>query len=209
VELTVADTGSGMTPEVAARVFEPFFTTKERGKGTGLGLSSVYGTVKQAGGEITVHSVPGRGSSFTLLLPASAEEPQARVTAAEAPAPRGVGTILLVEDEPDLRTLVARILHEAGYTVLVADCGERALRDVVANETAIDLLLTDLVMTGMSGRELADTLAERWPALHILYMSGYPDEVIGRHGPLDAPLLPKPFTTRELLAQVAAALSRG
>ncbi len=205
VQVAVTDTGSGMDAQTRARLFEPFFTTKEKGKGTGLGLSTVYGIVKQSGGNIWVYSEPGRGTTFKIYLPrdASVTAPAVKPTAVHRPA-TGTETILLVEDEEALRKVARRALVEAGYTVLAAANGDEAIRACVEHVGDIQLLLTDVVMPGMSGKTLAQSLSKTQPALKILYMSGYTDNAIVRHGVLDAGthFLGKPFTAGELLRKV-------
>ncbi len=205
--LRVSDTGTGMPPEIAARIFEPFFTTKEAGKGTGLGLATVYGIVKQTGGTLSVSSAPGEGSVFELYFP------QTRAPIAAGPsvrsAPRGGSeTILLVEDESSVRDLTAEVLDRAGYRVLTARDGQRALEIAGANDGGIDLLLTDVVMPGISGRELADRLVMVHPATRVLFMSGYTDDAIVQHGVLNAgtEFLQKPFTGAALAARVRQVL---
>ncbi len=205
VSLSVHDDGSGMTPEVAAHVFEPFFTTKQRGKGTGLGLATVYGIVKQAGGSISLRSRPGEGSTFTVLLPAT-EEPLEEVAPAGTQAAKGGReTVLLVEDERNVRELTRRVLEQGGYSVLEACDAVEAL-EVAARHRGFDLLLTDVVMPGRSGKELAAELREGRPGLPVLFMSGYFDSVGSPEGP-DG-FVGKPFTRDELLGSVRSALSR-
>jgi CheY-like chemotaxis protein len=207
VQLTVTDSGTGMTQEVLERAFEPFFTTKPTGVGTGLGLATVYGIAKQAGGRASIYSELGRGTSIRVLLPATGE--RAATTApsenARASAPRG-GTILVVEDEPLIRAAAQRILAAAGYIVLQVGRPDEALEVMKDRNDPIDLLVTDMVMPGMSGRELAGRLRAHRPSLRVLYMTGYSEELVGRRGELDGPLLQKPFTREPLLAAVAAAL---
>ena len=212
VMMSVSDTGMGMTPEVRERAFEPFFTTKEKGKGTGLGLSTCYGIVKQSGGNIWIYSEPGRGTTIKIYLPrvdGSLEEPK---EPGEAPEIfKGTETILVVEDEMEVRKLVAQILKGQGYTVIEASGGEEALK--VARESTgrkIDLLLTDVVMPEMSGRELAETLPFRHPGLKILYMSGYTDNAIAHHGVLEEGInyIQKPFTLEALARKVREVLNR-
>jgi PAS domain S-box-containing protein len=174
VLLTVTDTGIGMTEEIRAQVFEPFFTTKEHGKGTGLGLSTVYGIVQQTGGHIEVESEPGKGACFRILLPGILPDgaPETPPFSAEA-MPRGTETILLVEDQEEVRVLAATVLRGLGYRVLEAEGAERALQ--LAAENSIDLLLTDVVMPGSSGRALAGTVKASYPGTKALFMSGYSD----------------------------------
>jgi two-component system cell cycle sensor histidine kinase/response regulator CckA len=210
VELAVSDTGIGMTSEVRSHLFEPFFTTKERGKGTGLGLSTVYGIVKQSGGDISVQAEPGKGSTFKILLPRLAGEVGAstspeRTTPA---APRGSETILLVEDDASLRALAERILRGYGYTVLVASAGQRALALVADYPRSIDLVLTDVVMPEMSGTTLVERLRPLRPTLRVLFMSGYTDDEVVRRGVLDrwAAFLQKPFTPDQLAFKVREVL---
>ncbi len=205
--LTVQDTGVGMPPEVAARIFEPFFTTKERGKGTGLGLATVYGLIQQAGGAISVRSRPGQGTTFYILLPASDEPLEEEGEGKRAPS-GGTETILVAEDEQAVLDLTRRILGGAGYRVLGARSGELALEQAESHrEGKIDLLLTDLVMPGLSGKQLAQKLSERDADTRVLFMSGYFDDAsfVLDEG---ASFLPKPFSRDELLASVRAALDQ-
>jgi CheY-like chemotaxis protein len=208
VRLDVADTGVGMEPQVLAHLFEPFFTTKPAGKGTGLGLSTVYGIVKQSGGYVWADTEPERGSRFVVLLPRVVDD-QGRAAGAEeaAPLPGRGATVLLVEDEDSVRSLTRRVLQRAGYRVLEAEDGERALSVAQAHEGGIDLLLTDVVMPGGGGRRLAERMAALRPSTRVLYMSGYPGDAMAEHG-LEAgvDLLPKPFTPESLLRRVADAL---
>ncbi len=205
VMLAVSDTGVGLSAEVQARLFEPFFTTKEPGKGTGLGLSTVYGIVKQHGGYIGVESVPGRGATFRVYLPRVAEAVEPLQTSAALGRPRrGSQTILLVEDEEDVRGLAREILQGYGYTVLEALDPAGALRIAEQHQGPIHLLLTDVVMPQMSGRQLAERLAPVRPEMKVLYVSGYTDEAIGHHGVLEAGilLLQKPFTPDAIAQKV-------
>lgn len=208
VQVSVTDTGMGMDAATQARIFEPFFTTKERGKGTGLGLSTVYGIVKQSGGGLLVQSAPGKGSTFTVLLPEIEAEQDVLHEESEEIGPGGSETILLVEDEPGVRTLVRDTLSIHGYNVLEARHGIEAL--LVANQHAgtIHLLLTDVVMPQMSGRELSDQLRRVRTDLAVLYMSGYTENAVVQHGVL-APgtaFLHKPFTPDELAKTVRGVL---
>jgi two-component system, cell cycle sensor histidine kinase and response regulator CckA len=215
VVLTVSDTGEGMDRETLGRIFEPFFTTKEMGKGTGLGLATVYGIVKQSGGFIFCDSAPGEGARFTLYFPradeapAGVDEPATEETRrAAAAAPRGgTETILLVEDEDAIRTFAAATLRGAGYTVSEAAGGSEALA-AVSSGFAPDLLLTDVVMPVMNGRDLARRLQEARPTARVLYMTGHAESGVVHQGILDAgvALLQKPFGTAELLARVRRTL---
>ncbi len=209
VLLAVSDNGSGMTPEVKARVFEPFYTTKGRSKGTGLGLSTVYGIVKQSGGHVEVYSELGQGTTFKIYFPRCDEETG---TPCEVPAKPAISggreTILLVEDEDQIREMAAEILRARGYEVLVAANGSDALEVVAGHAAPIDLLLTDVIMPGMNGRELAEQVAESRAGIKILYMSGYTDGAIFQNGVLDpdTPFLAKPFSMDQLLERVRATL---
>jgi PAS domain S-box-containing protein len=208
VVVTVSDDGVGMSEEIAAHCFEPFFTTKERGRGTGLGLAAVHAMVTQAGGRITVASAPGQGTTFTLTFPAAEGEPEAEAVEAEARHSAGGETVLLVEDEDELRRLAVHALEWRGYEVLEASSGAEALALARGLRRRPHLLLTDVVMPGMSGTELAAQLAERWPAMPILYVSGHLDEEAT--GPLEegADLLPKPFTPDLLAKRVRLAIDK-
>ncbi|MGE5414399.1 MAG: PAS domain S-box protein [Syntrophomonadaceae bacterium] len=212
VMLAVSDTGIGMDQELQARLFEPFFTTKEHGKGTGLGLSTTYGIVKQSGGSIWVYSEPGHGTTFKIYLP-RCEEPledlPSAVPAREA-AP-GTETILLVEDEPEVRRLVEKLLRLKGYRVLSAGSPADAVAIARRHEDPIHLLLTDVIMPGMNGRELARLLAEGRPAMRVLYMSGYADAAMNQHGilPPGTAFLSKPFTPEVLGRKIREVLDGG
>jgi CheY-like chemotaxis protein len=218
VMLAVSDTGTGMDAATKTRAFEPFFTTKPKGKGTGLGLATVYGIVKQSGGYIWVYSEPGQGTTLKTYLPrvdAPIEPPSA------APVPtgslRGSETILVVEDQEQVRKITSKMLEARGYHVLLAASGPEALRigsqweaGRLAERSAkdIDLLVTDVVMPGMSGREVALLLAPAHPRMKVLYVSGYPDESIALHGVLESGLafLQKPFTAEALARKVREVL---
>jgi nitrogen-specific signal transduction histidine kinase/CheY-like chemotaxis protein len=203
--LSVRDTGTGMSPEVQAHLFEPFFTTKGVGKGTGLGLATVYGIVKQHGGYIRIESAPGAGTVVRIYLARVAAVPDAAsAPAADAPAIAGSGTVLVVEDEHELRALATEVLGLAGYSVLSAGSPSAALEVARRHAGPIHLLLTDVVMPEMSGRDLADRLVQSRPGLKILYMSGYTDDAIVHHGVLDpgTALLQKPFTPDRLTRMV-------
>jgi signal transduction histidine kinase len=198
VRLVVKDTGCGMDEDTLERVFEPFFTTKEIGKGTGLGLSTVFGIVKQAGGEIHIESQPGKGTLFEIDFPRFGDEEEQAPVESGLSAPleeKGSGTILVVEDEDQIRAVFCEALQSVGYDVLEAPNGVSALQLARDHEGRIDLLLTDVVMPEMNGSVLAKELLSLRPDLKVLYTTGYPDEVVRRHGvdPKQVPLLQKPF----------------
>ncbi len=207
VLLAVSDTGVGMDRATRQRMFEPFFTTKEMGKGTGLGLSTVFGIVKQSGGSVWVYSEPGLGATFKIYLPRHAGDVERTAAPVPLVTARGSETILLVEDEPQVRGLAIAILNRAGYTVLPASSPTEAI-DLARRSEGIDLLLTDVVMPGMNGRELADRIRSERPGLRVLFMSGYTDDVILHHGVL-APgvaFLQKPLTPDSLTRKLRQAL---
>jgi two-component system, cell cycle sensor histidine kinase and response regulator CckA len=207
VMLAVSDTGKGIDKQSQARVFEPFFTTKGKGKGTGLGLSTVFGIVKQSGGSVWLYSEPGKGTTFKVFLP-SVDEPTALIQGLDSPLMvRGSETILLVEDDDQVRLATSGILRQSGYQVLEARSAGEALLQAEKNST-IDLLLTDVVMPQMSGPELAKRIAAHRPKMKVLCMSGYTDDSIVRHGVLDAAtsFLQKPITMASLTAKVREVL---
>ena len=208
VMLAVSDTGTGMTPETRARIFEPFFTTKEKGKGTGLGLSTVYGIVKQSGGYVWVYSELGRGTTFKIYLPRVDAAPDTLLPAREPSTVAGTETILLAEDDAVLRPLARGLLEKLGYTVLDAADAEEALEAARQYPEVIHLLLTDVVMPGASGRELARQLENPRPQIKVLYVSGYTDDAIVHHGMLEPGLnfLQKPFTPTALARKVREVL---
>lgn len=212
VMLAVSDTGCGMDAATRRRIFEPFFTTKDRAKGTGLGLATVYGTVKQVGGDIWVYSEPGRGTTLKMYFPAFAETSgDPTVTKPEPPLHEvGTGTILLVEDERAVRDLTVRMLQRIGYHVLVAASGSEAIEIAGNYPDPISILLTDVVMPNMSGRQVADQLMTTRPGLKVLYLSGYTDTTVIHHGVPETGMdfLPKPFSRDVLAKKIREILAR-
>ena len=211
VMLAVSDTGVGMTDDVRMHIFEPFFTTKEDGKGTGLGLATCYGIVKQVGGHIWVYSEIGHGTTFKVYLPrVYGEATNTLGRKKQVPAKGGSETILLIEDESLVRAITVQTLIERGYTVLEATGGEEALDLAAKHEGNIDLVLTDVVMPKMSGREIADELKLRYSDLKVLFMSGYTEDAVVHHGELEPGIafLPKPFTPDALSRKVRSILDR-
>jgi two-component system cell cycle sensor histidine kinase/response regulator CckA len=201
----VTDTGCGMDAATQARIFEPFFTTKEPGKGTGLGLSTVYGIVTQSGGAIVIESAVGQGTTFRIVLPAvdANEHVDAATAAVPVPRARAAETVLLVEDEQGVRALGKLALEEAGYRVIAAATPEEAIR-AAAKMERIDLILTDVIMPLMNGRDLAEWLVERHPAAKVLFMSGYTDDTLLAHGVAvrELAFIQKPFTPTTLVHRV-------
>ena len=205
VMVAVSDTGTGMDAATLSHIFEPFFTTKEKGKGTGLGLSTVYGIVKQAGGHIVPYSEPGQGTTMKIYFPRVESDHAAEGIAKAAEAiPRGVEGVLIVEDEPALRELTHSILSESGYTVFEASGLEEAIHIIRGNGAKVSLLLTDVVMPGTGGKELAKRLKALQPELRVMFMSGYADEVLAHNGNFSdgSVLIQKPFTKRALLTKI-------
>jgi signal transduction histidine kinase/ActR/RegA family two-component response regulator len=210
VRIAVSDTGHGMPPEVQEHIFEPFFTTKPQGRGTGLGLSTVFGIVKQFGGHIFVYSEPGQGTTVKIYLPRAEGAVTAEAAPRRVPATSGTETILVVEDEAGIRAIVRRVLEAQGYRVLQSANPKEALAEARQHREAIHLLLTDVVLPEMSGRQLAERLNADRPGLPVLYMSGYTDSAIVHQGRLDpsTEFLPKPFTPETLLRRVREVLDR-
>jgi CheY-like chemotaxis protein len=204
----VADTGCGIKPEVLPRIFEPFFTTKEVGKGTGLGLSTVNDIVKSNGGRIICDSAPEQGTTFRVYLPLCPRPLTAEPANGPAPVKRGQGHILLVEDDADLRAMFARILRATGYEVTDAPDAETALSLAAGLGGRLTALVTDMVMPGMNGQQLAAALEQTQPGLRVLYLSGYSDDVAFR-GPIksDVSFLQKPFSPQELCLKLQAVLA--
>jgi CheY-like chemotaxis protein len=213
VRLAASDNGRGMDKETIAHIFEPFFTTKTVGKGTGLGLATVYGIVKQNNGFINVYSEPGSGTTFTVYLPRHTCQlnGQPIIENLIKPLPGGNETILLVEDEPAILKLATSMLENQGYRVLSASTPVEAIRLACDNAGEINLLMTDVIMPGMNGRDLAKTLMSLYPQLTCLFMSGYTADVIGHHGVLDEGVhfIQKPFTILELATKVREVLDYG
>ncbi len=209
VQLAVSDTGVGMDAETMSHIFEPFFTTKEMGRGTGLGLSTVYGIVKQSGGYIWVYSEPGHGSTFKIYLPRVEGEHEHPAPALGENARRGSSTILLVEDDEAVRELATRILRQHGYAVLPASGGAEAELLCRRFEGKIHLLVSDVVMPGMSGAKLARRLRRQRPEIRVLFLSGYTDNAVQPHGILKSStaFLQKPFTAHALAEKVASVLA--
>ena len=208
VVLKVSDTGCGMEESVRLHMFEPFFTTKG-GQGTGLGLSTVYGIVKQTGGSIHVYSEPGNGTTFKMFFPKAQEKAEQLALPEETTElPRGTETLLVVEDDQNLRDITVRLLQDGGYQVVDAHNAEEALRIVAASEPGIDLVLTDVVMSGTSGAELVKKISQDKPNLRSVFMSGYTSDLVERQGLSikETGFLEKPFTRRSLLMKVYAAL---
>jgi CheY-like chemotaxis protein len=206
VRLSLSDTGHGMGEQVMSRLFEPFFTTKQRGEGTGLGLAVVYGLVRQNAGYVHVESAPGQGTSFSIYLPQADAAPE---RAREGPrgVRRGSETLLVVEDEDGVRSLLKAVLSGLGYTVIAASGGEEALQAAAAHAGPVRLLLTDVLMPGMTGPEVAKGMREARPGIKVLYMSGYAGDVLEKHGVgSDALVLSKPFTVEEVSLRVREAL---
>jgi PAS domain S-box-containing protein len=206
VRLAVSDSGIGMDEETRQRIFEPFFTTKEAGKGTGLGLSMVQGIVEQSGGYIEVYSEPGHGTTFRIYLPALAEAAADAGMPAAVTALSGTETVLVVEDQAEVRRFAAYALGTYGYQVVQAPNGDEAL--LVCERKRIDLVLTDVVMPNLSGRELADRLKKRWPGIKVMFMSGYTDDAVVHHGVLEkgAEFIQKPFSPDQLAIKVREVL---
>jgi len=206
--VAVSDNGSGMDADTQSKIFEPFFSTKEKDRGTGLGLSTVYGIVKQSDGYITVSSEIDSGTTFMIYFPREKAKAEPILESTVTEHPRGSETVLLVEDEDLVRTLSVRILERQGYRVLTATNGEAAIKLCRNVQGMVDLLLTDVIMPRMNGRELFNALQEQKPKLKVLYMSGHTDDVVARHGILEpgTNFLSKPFTIRDISRAVRRAL---
>lgn len=209
--IAISDTGTGMDAQTRKRIFEPFYTTKQLGRGTGLGLSTVYGIVRQGGGNIWVYSEPNRGTTFKVYLPRTDEAAIPAVHELHGAEPAGTGTVLVVEDEPGVRTLLVRVLRTAGYQVLEAQDAANARRVLSEHDGAIDLLLADVVLPDVSGPALAAEFEREQPGLRVLYMSGYTNDAIVHHGMLDEGIafIEKPLRPRTILAKVREMLEDG
>jgi CheY-like chemotaxis protein len=210
VLLAVSDTGVGMDEATRARAFEPFFTTKGE-KGTGLGLATVYAIVEQSGGHVQIYSEPGHGTTFKVYLPRTEQTASPRSRAESVPMPRGTETVLLVEDEPSVRTLAARVLAQCGYTVLQASEGAEALEVARRHPGLIHLAVVDVVLPRLGGRDTVEQVRAWQPDAKVLFISGYTDDAIVRHGILEAqvPFLHKPFTPSALAHKVREVLGPG
>ena len=210
VSITVRDDGLGMERQTLEHIFEPFFTTKGLGQGTGLGLATVYGIVAQNGGFIGARSDPGRGSEFTVLLPRLVQEPAAAQLSPPAP-PRGSGVVLLVEDDEAVRQMTSQMLECAGYAVVPAQSPLQAISICRSTATRIDLILTDVIMPVMSGKEMADRIAELRPGIRFIFMSGYTSDVITQRGVLAEGMhfIHKPFDLRTLSQKILSVLAQG
>jgi two-component system cell cycle sensor histidine kinase/response regulator CckA len=208
VTLRVSDNGTGMTPDVVDRAFEPFFTTKPKGEGTGLGLATIYGTIVQAGGNVRIYSEPGLGTTVTVLLPVTGERSGLAAAGPEEAVAGGGERVLVVEDEPAMREVTRRILATNGYQVTAAASGEEAIAAVTASADPLDVLVTDVVMPGMQGREVAERITGMQPGIAVLFMSGYTEGLLSDQGVLDPGihLIEKPFTETALLGKLRAVL---
>jgi CheY-like chemotaxis protein len=209
VVFRITDTGSGISADNLENIFEPFFTTKELGKGTGLGLSTAYGIVRQSGGHITVESTVGKGTAFEIYLPkARKEASRGNVSSAPVPSVNGSETVLLVEDEKPLRDLMTRIFKSKGYTVLAAQDGPEALNLCAEASQKIELMVSDVMIPGIKGKDLADKVKTFNPAIHVIFLSGYPGDIIGHHGILESDInfMHKPFDPDVLLMKARGLL---
>jgi CheY-like chemotaxis protein len=212
VLLAVSDNGCGMDKYTMDNLFEPFFTTKALGKGTGLGLATIYGIVKQNNGFIDVHSKPGQGTTFNIYLPRLVVEDNAHIAVPEKKAVAGgAETILLVDDEPTISRMTRMMLEKKGYTVLSAASPTEAIEKAETHSGAIDLLMTDVIMPEMNGRDLAEKIIGLHPVIKLLFMSGYPADVIGHRGILEhgAPFIQKPFSMTDMTSKIRELLDTG
>jgi CheY-like chemotaxis protein len=211
VSVKVSDTGTGMPAEVIDRAFEPFYSTKPKGEGSGLGLATVYGIITQAGGSARIYSEPGLGTTISLLLPVTEQAPSARSQPPPRPVPGRGEVVLVVEDEAALREVTRRMLARNGYQVLVASNGYQAINLATASTQRLDVLLTDVVMPGMQGKEVAERIHRLRPEVRVLYMSGYTHGLLGVQGVLEpgVHLIEKPFSETSLLAKLHVVLSQG
>jgi CheY-like chemotaxis protein len=204
----VSDNGPGMPPEVAERAFEPFFSTRPKGEGTGLGLATVYGIVTQGGGNVRIYSEPRLGTTITVLLPVTDQALPAKEHPPEEPEPGGAELVLLAEDEPAMREVTRRILARNGYQVITTANGHEAIKTATACHDRIAILLTDVIMPGMQGKEVAGHVRERHPDIAVLYMSGYTEGLLSAQGVLEPGinLIEKPFSEATLLRKVREVL---
>jgi CheY-like chemotaxis protein len=203
------DTGTGMDAGTLEKIFEPFFTTKDQGKGTGLGLSTVYGIIKQHEGNVVAYSEPGHGTTFTCYVPLSRQSAEETVEAPEGPKDfSGTETVMVVEDEPTVRDLAVEVLTRNGYSVIQAEHGKACLDILDGHDGPLDLLLTDVVMPGLNGRELFEEVKNRFPSVKVIYMSGYSEDIVTHRGVLydGLPFIQKPFAVNDLASQVRAVL---
>jgi CheY-like chemotaxis protein len=213
--LAVSDNGVGMDKATQARAFEPFFTTKGVGKGTGLGLATVFGIIQQTGGHVVLYSEPGNGTTFKVYLPKAADGAEVRepkiLGGVESTDERGRGSLLVVEDEESVRTVLRTLLEEAGYDLCTAGTGTEAMERLADPSARFDLLITDVIMPGMNGRELSEWTRRNRPGTRILFLSGYTNDAILRNGILEEglPFLQKPFSASQLRRKVKALLQGG
>jgi CheY-like chemotaxis protein len=208
--LQVSDTGLGMEKKILDHVFEPFFSTKDKSKGTGLGLAMVYGTVKQHDGYIWAYSEPGKGTTFKIYFPLLDATVQTFPQDDQAPPDTGEETILVVEDDPSIRNMTEKILSRKGYHVLTAAGGTECLEFLERLDRPVDVLLTDVIMPDMNGKELFSKVEKKFPGLKVIYMSGYTDDIIAHHGVLsgDVHFLQKPFSIQDVASKIRSVLDR-
>ena len=211
IRLEISDTGTGMDSETQSRVFEPFFTTKEPGKGTGLGLATVYGIVRQHLGHIWLYSEPGKGTTFNIYFPQAARQPDKKPGKEKKNATTGAETILVVEDQDQVRKMICLMLKQQGYFIIEAENGQKGIETALSHNGKIDLLITDVVMPGLNGKELFNELSKSMPDLKVLFISGYPREIISYHGILEEGLnfLQKPVPLDLLTRKIREIIESG